>query len=148
MLRRDVLFIRIGKKNYPSYLKASQQYNSGRLPPVIDTCYISRMILQSITLNISDCICLNDCINSDRLKRSDVHINKVTDISISTISLIGNSPVLSSKYPFFEFLSIETSDLKNNPFRVIKLKKIMREGTNVLEDNDVNMGIICWGGRI
>ena len=31
LLRRDASFIRIGNKYYPSYLKASKQYNSVRL---------------------------------------------------------------------------------------------------------------------
>ena len=47
-----------------------------------------------------------------------------------------------------ESLSIETSDLKNNPVRVIKLKNIMKELTCVLEVNEIEMNIECWGSRI
>ena len=50
--RRDVLFILIDNKHFPSYLKASKQYNTGRLPPVINTCHISRIFLESITIDI------------------------------------------------------------------------------------------------
>ena len=41
--RRDVSFIRIGNKQYSSYLKASKQYNSGHLPPVINMSYQSHI---------------------------------------------------------------------------------------------------------
>ena len=34
LVRRNVYFLRIGIKNYPSFLKASKQQNSGHLPPV------------------------------------------------------------------------------------------------------------------
>ena len=37
LVRRDVYFIRIGNKHYPSYIKASKQYSTGPLPPVIST---------------------------------------------------------------------------------------------------------------
>ena len=89
----------------------------------------------------------NDCINSNRLKRCAVQVNKVIDVSISAISLIDNSPDCSSKYPLLEYLSIETSDLKYNTLHVIKLKSIMKENNNVLEDNDIEMDIDRWGGR-
>ena len=46
--RRYVSFVRIGNKKYPSFLKASKQYNSGHPPPVINTCNISRIFLASI----------------------------------------------------------------------------------------------------
>ena len=59
------------------------------------------------------------------------------NVSISTTIIIENSTVLSSKYHFLESLSIETSDLKNNPLRVIKLKNIMKELTSVLEYNEI-----------
>ena len=39
------------------------------------------------------------------------------------------------------------SDLETNPLRVIKLKKIMKEVTRVLEDNEISMNIESWGGR-
>ena len=39
------------------------------------------------------------------------------------------------------------SDLETNPLRVIKLKKIMKEVTRVLEDNQISMNIESWGGR-
>ena len=45
LLRRDVSFIRIWNKNYPSHVKASHQYNSSHLPPVTNTCHISRMFI-------------------------------------------------------------------------------------------------------
>ena len=56
LVRRDVYFIRISNKNYPSYLKASTQYSTGHLPPVINTCHISCIFLESITIDISDYI--------------------------------------------------------------------------------------------
>ena len=90
LLRRNVSFIRIGNKNYTSYAKTSQQYNSGHLFPVINTCHLSRMFLQFIKVDISYSICWNDCIN---------RYNKVICVSISMASLIDNSPVLSTKYP-------------------------------------------------
>ena len=66
---------------------------------------------------------------------------------ISTTIIIDNSPVLSSKYPLLESLSIETSDLKNNPLHMIKLKNIMKTFTFVLEDNETEMDIVCSVGR-
>ena len=36
--RRDVSFVRIENKNYPSYVKASKQYKSCHPLPVINTC--------------------------------------------------------------------------------------------------------------
>ena len=68
MFRRNVSFIRIGNKRYPSYFKASYQYNSGHLPLLINTCHINRIFIQSITINISDSLSLNYCINSNILK--------------------------------------------------------------------------------
>ena len=56
LLRRDGSLIRIGNKYYPLYFKASKQYKSGHLPPVINTCHISHMFLQSITVDISDSV--------------------------------------------------------------------------------------------
>ena len=106
LLKRDVSFIRIGNTNYPSYPKVSQQYNSGHLPPVTNTCHISCMFLQSITIDVLDSTCWNDYINSNRLNISDDRISKVTDVSISTTSLIGNLPVLSFKHLLFESFSI------------------------------------------
>ena len=40
-----------------------------------------------------------------------------------------------------------TSDLKNNPVRLIELKNMMKELTCVLEDNEIEMDIECWGGH-
>ena len=59
-------------------------------PPIINTCRISRIFLHSITIDISDSICWNNIeyINSNRSKRSDVQVNKVTDVSRSTASSI------------------------------------------------------------
>ena len=74
LVRRDVYLIRIGNKHFPSYLKASKQYKSGHLPPVINTCHISRTFFYSITIDISDSISWNECINNNSLKR-----NKVSD---------------------------------------------------------------------
>ena len=62
--RRGVSFIRIGNKQYSSYLKASKQYDSGRLPPVINACHTNRIFLQSVTIDILYSICWNECINN------------------------------------------------------------------------------------
>ena len=59
-LRMDVSFIRIDDTNYPSYDKAPQQYKSSYSPPVINTCHVSRMFLQSIIIDISYCKYWND----------------------------------------------------------------------------------------
>ena len=112
LVRRNVYFLRIGNKNYPSFLKASKQYNSGHLPQVINTCHISRIFLESINNNISDSISWNVCINNIIFKRNEVQTNIEINIPISTITIIDNSPVLSSKYPTLEYLSVVTSDLK------------------------------------
>ena len=58
VVRRNVYFIRIGNKNYPSFLKASTQYNSGHPLPVMNTCNISHIFLVSIMDDISDSIYL------------------------------------------------------------------------------------------
>ena len=78
------------------------------------------MFLQSISFNISDYICCNECINSNSLKGNVVQVNEIIDEFISTTTFIDNSPVLSSKYSLVESLSIKTSNLNNNPFHVIK----------------------------
>ena len=67
--RRDVSFVRIGNKNYPSFLKASKQYKSCHPPPVINTCNISRIFLVSIMDEISDSISWNECINNNNMKK-------------------------------------------------------------------------------
>ena len=46
------------------------------------------------------------------MKRSKVQADNVKSVSISATTIIDNSPVLSSKYPLFKSLGIETSDLK------------------------------------
>ena len=69
LVRRNVYFFRIGIKNYPSFLKASKQQNSGHLPPVINTSHVSRIFLVSIMDDISDSIFWNECINSNSLKK-------------------------------------------------------------------------------
>ena len=45
LVRRNVYILRIGSKNFPSFLKTSKQYKSSHPPPVIDTCNISRILL-------------------------------------------------------------------------------------------------------
>ena len=70
------------------------------------------MFLQSIIIDISDFICWNNFINSNRLKRCYVRVNKVTNVSISTTSFVGNSAIRLSKYPLLKSLYIETSDFK------------------------------------
>ena len=99
LVRRNVYFLRIGNKNYPSFLKVSKQYSSGYLPPVIDTCHIGRIFLESINNNISDFISWNEYINNNILERNEVQSNIEKNVPISTTTIIDNSPVLSSKYP-------------------------------------------------
>ena len=77
LVRRDVYVIRIGNKHYHSYLKVSKQYSTGRLPPVINTCHISRIFLESITIDNSDFIPWNECINNNRLKINEVQISNL-----------------------------------------------------------------------
>ena len=62
-------------------------------------------------------------------------------------TIIDNPPILSSKYPLLESLSIETSDFKTCPLPIIRLKNITREVTCVLEDNEIEISIDSWGGR-
>ena len=54
---------------------------------------------------------------------------------------------MSSKHLLLESYYINTSNLENNPFRVIMLNTLMKEDTRVLEHNDIKMDIECWGGR-
>ena len=56
LVRRNKYFLRIGNKNYFSFLKASKQYITGHLPPVINICHVSRIFLEFITIGISDSI--------------------------------------------------------------------------------------------
>ena len=81
------------------------------------------------------------------MKGSDVHVNKVTNVFRSTVSLIDNISVLSSKYPLSESLSIGTSDLKNNPPHKMKLKQLVKEVTSILDDNDIETNIDCLGSH-
>ena len=62
------------------------------------------------------------------------------------VSLINNTPILSSKYHLLESLSIDTSDLKNNPLHAIKLKNIMKEVTSFKKLMILKWD--CWGGRV
>lgn len=79
------------------------------------------------------------------MKRCEVQVNKVTDVSISTTLLIDNLPAFPSKYPLLEFSSVDNSDWKNNPHHMIKLNNIRKEVASVLEDNDIKRDIVCWG---
>ena len=81
------------------------------------------------------------------MKRSDVYVNKLIDVSRSTASLIDNIPVFSSEYPLLESLSIKTSDLKYNPLHVIKLKSLSKKITGILDDKKIEMDNVCLGGR-
>ena len=74
LVRRKILFIRTGNKNYLSFLKASKQYSTGHPPPVINTCLISRIFLEFVTVNISDSVSWNKCINGTSLKRNEVRL--------------------------------------------------------------------------
>ena len=112
LVRRDVYFIRIGNKYYPSYLKASKQYSTGHLPPVMNICHNSRTFLESITIDILDSTYWNEYINNNSLKIKYIQISNIKNIPTSTTIIIVNSHVLSSKYPLLESLSIETSDLQ------------------------------------
>ena len=67
--RRDVSFVRIGNKKYPSFLKVSKQYKSCHPPPVINTCNVSRIFLASIMDEISDSISWNECINNNNMEK-------------------------------------------------------------------------------
>ena len=78
----------------------------------INTCHVCRIFIQSITIDTSDFISWSKCINNNSLKRSKVQANIVNNVSISTTTIIDNSPVLSSKYPLLESLFIETSESK------------------------------------
>ena len=84
LVRRDAYLIRIGNTHFPSYLKASKQYKSGHFPPVINTCHISRTFFYSITIDISDSISWNECINNNSLKRNKTNNNKSTSLNIFT----------------------------------------------------------------
>ena len=68
--RRNVSFVRIGNRNYPSFFKASKQYNSGHPPPVINKCNISRVFLESIMDDISHSISWTECIKINSLKKT------------------------------------------------------------------------------
>ena len=70
--RRDVSFVRIGNKNYSSFLKASKQYNSCRPPPVINTCNIGRIFFASIMDEICDSISWNECINYNYMGKKEM----------------------------------------------------------------------------
>ena len=69
LVRRNVYFLRIGNKNYPSFPKASKQYNSDHIPPVINTCHISRIFLASVMDDISNSMSWNEYINNNNLKK-------------------------------------------------------------------------------
>ena len=56
VVRRNVYFLRIGKKNNTSFVKASQQYKSSQHPPLVNTCNIGRIFLVSIVDDIADSI--------------------------------------------------------------------------------------------
>ena len=74
-------------------------------------------------------------------EKSDVPNSNLKNASNFTTTTINNPPLLSSKYPLLDSLSIDTSDLETNPLRVIKLKGIMKELSRFLEDNQILMNI-------
>ena len=73
------------------------------------------------------------------MKRNEVQTNNVKNVLISTTTILGNSPVLSSKYLLLKSLFINTSEGQR--------KSIMKELMCVVEDNEIEMNIVCWGGR-
>ena len=79
------------------------------------------------------------------MKRNEVQSNNEKNVPIFTTTIFANSSVLSSKYSLLEY--VYTSDWKNNPLHVIKFKNSMKELTCVLKDNEIEMDIVCWGGR-
>ena len=147
IVRRNVYFLRIGKKNNILFVKASQQYKSGQPPPLVNTCNIRRIFLAAIMADISDSISWNDLILNKNLEKSNGQICKSIIDSNSTTTIIDNPPLPSSSYPVLDALSIEMSDLESNPLRVIKLKNILKEVTSVLEYNGIELNIDSWGGR-
>ena len=90
LVRRDVYFIQIGNTHYHSHFKSSKQYSTGHLHPVINTCHISRIFLEFKTIDISDYIYSNDCINNDSLKRNVVHTSNIKNNPTSMIKIIDN----------------------------------------------------------
>ena len=108
---------------------------------MVNTCKISCIFLAAIKDNISDSVSWNDCLLNRNLEKSDVQICKPIIESNSTTTIIDSPPLPSSIYPILDSLSIETSDLENNPLRVIKLKNILKEVTSVLEDNGIELNI-------
>ena len=52
----------------------------------------------------------NEGINNNSFKRNEIQISNVKNIPFSTNTIIDNLPIISSKYPLLESLSIETSD--------------------------------------
>ena len=81
------------------------------------------------------------------MKRNEVKTNIENTVPISTTTIIDNSPVLISKYPILGSSFVVTSNLKNYPMHLIKIKNMMKELTCILEDNEIEMNIECWGGR-
>ena len=60
--------------------------------------------------------------------------------------MIDNTPVVLSKYPMLQSLSIESSNFEDNLLYVIKLNTPMKEVNIVLEDNNIEMNIDYLGG--
>ena len=141
IVRRNIYFIRIGNKNNTSFVKVFQQCKSSQHPPLINTCNISRIFLSAIKDDIFDSISWNDCLLNKNLEKSDVQICKPIIESKSTTTIIDNPPLPSSSYLVLDSLSIETTDLESNPFRVINLKNILKEV------NGIELNIDSWGGR-
>ena len=82
------------------------------------------------------------------MERNEVQSNIENNVPISTTTIIDNSPVLTSKYPILESSYVVTCNLKNNHVHLIKINNMMKELTCVLEDNEIEMNIKCWGGRV
>ena len=81
------------------------------------------------------------------MKRNEVKSNIENILPISTTTIIDNSPVLTSKYPILGSLSVVTSNLKKYSMHLIKINNMMKELTCILEDNEIEMNIECWGDR-
>ena len=60
--------------------------------------------------------------------------------------MIDNTPVVLSKYPMLQSLSIESSNFEDTLLYVIKLNNPMKEVNIVLEDNNIEMNIDYLGG--
>ena len=152
-------FIRIGKKSPTPHRNVSLQFiNKVKAPPV-RTFEFTRLLLQSISDNISDSNNGKDedalyskeepsLDNSVKLTSNSCSLNiRTKTISCKSTSISSNNSKASncqSKYPILDQLGFETSKLQDYCIDTIRLKNLMKEISCIFKNNNTEINVESW----